>query len=209
MRNTVKKTLLNATIAAILGAPIGATAIAEELEPAMVEASPEEMSQYLTESRELSKTLFSELKQTMRNAMNTGGPEKAIAVCSHRAQTITNGVSSKRTGLRIHRTSLRLRNQKNSPDAWEIKILEQFDARAAAGEGLDNMEYYGVVGNGDSRVFRYMKAIPTSKPCMTCHGEFVSKDILQQIRDIYPLEQATGFKQGELRGAFSVTKELD
>jgi hypothetical protein len=44
---------------------------------------------------------------------------------------------------------------------------------------------------------------------MVCHGELIATDVLQKIRAVYPLDQATGFKPGDLRGAFSVTKALN
>jgi hypothetical protein len=57
--------------------------------------------------------------------------------------------------------------------------------------------------------FRYMKAIPTGELCLTCHGGSIDPDLAARIRAGYPKDQATGFKLGELRGAFTLSKPLD
>lgn len=178
---------------------------------ASVVASPLAMAneaQYVGESRAAVKQLFKTLKGTLVSAMKAGGPSKAIAACNLNAQPLTMGESS-RLGYEIGRTSLRLRNPANAPDAWEIKVLQQFEARASAGEEMMKMEYHETVEAQDGRKqFRYMKAIPAGKPCMVCHGELVAPEVLKSIRDLYPMDQATGFKPGDLRGAFTITRDL-
>ncbi len=163
--------------------------------------------QLVNESRGAVKQLFKALSGTLVSAMKAGGPTQAIAACNINAQPLTQGVSHS-VGYEIARTSLRLRNPKNEADAWEIKVLQQFEARKAAGEDLMKMDYHEVVDNGSKKQFRYMKAIPAGKPCMTCHGELVAPDVLRKIRELYPMDQATGFKPGDLRGAFTITRDL-
>ena len=176
-----------------------------------VAASPLAMAneaQYVGESRAAVKQLFKTLKGTLVGAMKAGGPSKAIAACNLNAQPITMGESN-RLGYEIGRTSLRLRNPVNAPDAWEIKVLQQFEARASAGEDMMKMEYHEMVETQDGhKQFRYMKAIPAGKPCMACHGELVAPEVLKTIRDLYPMDQATGFKPGDLRGAFTIVRDL-
>ncbi len=188
----MKKIISGAVLASLLAAP-------------MVQAA--ETQQLVKESRGAVKQLFKSLSGTLVAAMKAGGPTEAIAACNINAQPLTQGVSSK-VGFRVARTSLRLRNPANEADAWEIKVLQQFEARKAAGEDLMKMDYHEVVEKGGKQQFRYMKAIPAGKPCMTCHGELVAPDVLKKIRDLYPMDQATGFKPGDLRGAFTITRDL-
>ena len=49
-----------------------------------------------------------------------------------------------------------------------------------------------------------MRAIPTEALCLTCHGETLAPELAAAIAREYPNDQATGFKLGELRGAFRV-----
>nr|VFK61436.1 MAG: Protein of unknown function (DUF3365) [Candidatus Kentron sp. UNK]VFK69117.1 MAG: Protein of unknown function (DUF3365) [Candidatus Kentron sp. UNK] len=53
------------------------------------------------------------------------------------------------------------------------------------------------------RVFRYMKAIPTLEVCTLCHGASLSPDVVTKLDELYPEDQARGFKVGDIRGAFS------
>ncbi len=163
--------------------------------------------QLVQESRAAVKKLFKSLSGTLIGAMKAGGPTQAIPACNINAQPLTEAISHE-IGYEIGRTSLRLRNPANAPDAWEMKVLDQFEARKAAGEDLMKMEYHEVVEEGGNRQFRYMKAIPAGKPCMTCHGDKVAPEVLKTIRHLYPLDQATGFRPGDLRGAFTITRDL-
>ena len=49
-----------------------------------------------------------------------------------------------------------------------------------------------------------MKAIPTGKPCLTCHGAEIKSNIVAKINELYPYDKAKNFKVGDIRGAFSV-----
>jgi hypothetical protein len=49
-----------------------------------------------------------------------------------------------------------------------------------------------------------MRAIPTDAVCLTCHGATLAPELAAAIRRDYPDDAATGFSQGQLRGAFSV-----
>ena len=57
-------------------------------------------------------------------------------------------------------------------------------------------------------VFRYMKAIPTAELCVVCHGSDIDPYVDARIRELYPDDQARGFKPGDIRGAFTLSKPL-
>ena len=67
------------------------------------------------------------------SALAVGGPTDAIEVCKIAAPEIA-ATASDAQGWRIGRTSLKLRNPANAPDAWELAVLRDFEARKAAGE---------------------------------------------------------------------------
>jgi hypothetical protein len=63
-----------------------------------------------------------------------------------------------------------------------------------------------VVVKGEAGAFRCTKAIPTAaEPCLMCHGSGLDPALKAEIERLYPDDQATGFKAGERRGAFTVT----
>ncbi len=158
------------------------------------------------ESRAKIKNFAGSLKGALQTAIKEGGPVKAISVCNVRAPEIAAELSG--GGWTVGRTSQRTRNPENGPDAWETMVLEAFIDRAAAGESLKTMEAAAVVESGGARTYRYMKAIPTGEVCLTCHGSDLEPELAAKIRAVYPEDRATGFKLGELRGAFTVTKTV-
>jgi Protein of unknown function (DUF3365) len=159
-------------------------------------------------SRATVKEFMQTLKQELQGGMQDGGPVNAISVCNLSAPGIANTYSV-RNGWDVGRTSLRLRNPANAPDAWERSVLESFEERKAAGEDPAKMEHHEVVRRDGVKELRYMKAIPTAKLCLACHGENIDSITRTRLEKLYPDDQALGYKAGDIRGAFSITQPLD
>jgi len=153
----------------------------------------------LANYRDAVKSLMDNLKPELVKTMKSEGPVAAIEVCNTKAPAMTSKVSQE-AGLVIRRTSLKPRNTANTPDEWETKVLNQFEERKAKGETPATLEFYEVA---DGKL-RYMKAIPTGKPCTVCHGETIAPPIQAKLKELYPNDKAVGFKVGDLRGAFSI-----
>lgn len=139
--------------------------------------------------------------------MKTEGPIKALEVCNIQAEPIADK-NSDLSDWTIARTSLKVRNENNAPDEWESTVLEQFEKRKITGEVLKIMDYSEVVKDGDKLLYRYMKPIPTTGLCLTCHGANISDEITKKVKNLYPDDQATGFNLGDIRGAFTLKKEV-
>ena len=88
-------------------------------------------------------------------------------------------------------------------------MLKQFDARKAQGEPIDKLEFFAVIDDDQGqKTFRYMKAIPTAALCLGCHGEHLAPEVDAKLKELYPNDAARGFKEGDLRGAFTLAKPL-
>jgi hypothetical protein len=164
--------------------------------------------QLTNETRAAIKALGAELKATLQSAMKSEGPMKAISVCNTKAPDLAEKVSAEK-GMEVGRTSLKVRNELNAPDPWELSVLEQFEHRKAEGEPVNMIEYSEVMQHNGNKVFRYMKAIPTDDVCLMCHGEQIQQNLSAEIQRLYPNDKATGFKKGDIRGAFTATKILE
>lgn len=175
------------TLAAALAA---APAFAQDADPRKQEAAA------------IVQAFFGELKGELEAGMAQGGPVNAIAVCNEKAPGIA-AAHAARTGWTVGRTSLKLRNAKNAPDAWERKVLEEFEARKAAGEKPDTLVKAEVV---DGR-YRFMKAIPTGNVCLNCHGGEIKPEVEAKLKALYPQDAATGFRVNDLRGAFTLSRK--
>lgn len=136
--------------------------------------------------------MFSTLLRELMAAMRSGGPSAAVAVCSERAQAIASEVGEAR-GVRIGRTSFRLRNKVNQPPEWA--------AAAVAARSETEMIY----GHEDGRL-AVLSPIRIMGTCLTCHGkpEDLGEGVAAILAERYPDDAATGFADGDLRGWFWV-----
>jgi len=158
----------------------------------------------LKEARAQTKSFAQDLKSTLMKGMAAEGPIAAIRLCNTEAPDIAAAHSKKTSdasGWEVGRTSEKLRNPENAPDAWEAGVLASFAERAAAGEDLATME----ATTREPGRFRYMKAIPVGGPCVVCHGDNLAEPVAAKLSELYPDDQARGYSPGELRGAFTLT----
>ncbi len=176
--------------------------------PFMVSA---DMDQYKAEAKQITGAFFEELKSELVKGMKAGGPVTAIGVCNSLAPVIAMK-HSQTSGWDVGRTSLKLRNPGNAPDAWESGVLQKFEERRAGGEGPDTLAYAEIVEEGGDKYFRFMKGIvmpPAEKmPCLMCHGDNIDAKTAAMLDELYPQDEARGYKAGQVRGAFTLKKKL-
>jgi hypothetical protein len=173
-------------------------------------AAADDNARYLEESRALAKTLQGQLAPLLMKEINERGPEGAIGVCTTIAPTVASELSRKH-GVKVSRVSLRTRNPVlGTPDAWEQRVLAEFDRRAAAGEKPDAIEFGEVVTEPAGRSWRYMKALPVMQLCTNCHGsaDALAPAVKARLQSDYPHDKATGYGVGQLRGAVTVKRPL-
>ena len=160
-----------------------------------------------TEVKQAIAAFAETLKAELTSAMQAGGPINAIEVCNARAPAIAAAISLE-NGMSLARVSLRNRNPENAPNEWQAAVLREFEARLEAGEDVGALTWQDVAEADGQREFRFMKAIPTAPLCLGCHGDSVAPPVAEKIAELYPNDKATGFREGDIRGAFVVTKPL-
>lgn len=159
-------------------------------------------------SRAAARQFGGRLKDALQQAMQSGGPINGISVCHDKAGQIATDLAQNLDML-VGRTSLKVRNPDNAPDNWELAVLKQFEARKVQGEPTDKLEFFAVIDDDKGqKTFRYMKAIPTAVPCLACHGDSISPEVDVRLKELYPNDTARGFREGDLRGAFTIAKPL-
>jgi hypothetical protein len=164
------------------------------------------LAKFQEEARKTSAEFGKKLGAELKKSLDAGGPEAAIAVCKDIAPAIASELSRAR-GWRVTRVSLKTRAPLlGLPDAWEQKVLADFDKRVAAGEKPEALEFAEVVSEPQGKSLRYMKAIPTQELCLTCHGpaDQIAPGLKQKLAEHYPHDRATGYGVGQVRGAFSI-----
>ena len=157
----------------------------------------------LIEARRISNELMETVRGLLLQEIQKGGFSSAVRVCSELAQEMTNRFS-RQTGHYLRRVSLRYRNPKNAPDAYEQGKLQAFDHLNR--EKKLSGEYWEVVQEPGLEYLRYMKPLTVAPLCITCHGpkENIPSGVQAILKEKYPEDQATGYLVGDLRGAISV-----
>jgi len=174
-----------------------------------VMATSDSEQQFIADSKKLIKSLASDLKHTMISAVRSGGFEKAISACQSQAPIIKKS-HNQDSDLKIKRTSLKLRNPNNRPDDWERQVLLAFEQKKQAGISIGKLEYSEVIKTDTTLEYRFMKAIPIKSVCLKCHGDesHIAAPVAAALKQQYPLDNATQFKAGDIRGAFSVNRTV-
>ncbi len=121
-----------------------------------------------------------------------GGAAGAIGVRKERAPKIAQAVASEK-GVMIGRTSAKLRNPANAAPTWAASLLAEQPAEPRVAAGTD-----GSLG--------VTLPITLAANCLACHGspEQIDPAVKATLAARYPKDQATGFKEGDLRGWFWV-----
>jgi hypothetical protein len=135
-----------------------------------------------------------ELQTALRESLRAAGPEGAIAVCRDRAPEIAASLST--NGVRMGRTSHRLRNPKNVSPRWVepliVEFLEKGNDRTFRAVRLPD----GAVG--------YVEPIYVQPTCLACHGREISPAMSEKLEAAYPHDNGRGFAAGDFRGVFWV-----
>ena len=190
----MKKLFITTSLAACLTLPL----------TTLAQTNTEQLDQ---EARDIAKQFLGQLKPTLQKSMKSDGPVKTIEVCQVKAPKIAEALAQK-TGWDINRVSLKPRGETAQPDQWEATVLKRFNEQLANGASPKKMEFSAIVSVNNQTEYRYMKAIPTGKVCLACHGSNLAQPIQDALKSHYPNDHATGYSKGQIRGAFSFSKAL-
>lgn len=159
------------------------------------------------EARGVASAVPPKLLDVLKTEIDKGGPAGAIAVCNEQAPKMAQA-ASQQSGWSVRRVSLRHRNPKAVPDAWERSVLEDFDRRAAAGEAPHTLERAELVAEQGRSVQRYMRALPVQELCTACHGpaEQLDAAVKARLQQLYPDDRGTGYRVGQIRGAITLSR---
>lgn len=166
-------------------------------------ANPEQIAT----GREVSGRLFASLMTTLQQKIAEEGPEAAIAYCRLEALPITAKIADEFPIVKnVRRTALRVRNPANTPDATDRAVLKAWQKDWQPGHPPSPVVREVVNSDGQPEI-RYYQPVPVMTTCLACHGytNTIAPAIRAVIHSAYPEDQATGFADGDLRGAIVVT----
>ena len=131
------------------------------------------------------------LQEALRISLGQGLVE-ALDACRVRAPDIAESLSQ--DDFRVGRSSHRLRNPVNTPPEWVAPVMHAYVANDTDREPRTVPLQDGRSG--------YVEPIILQPHCVACHGEVLDNEVALRINELYPEDQAVGFKVGDLRGVF-------
>jgi len=146
---------------------------------------------------EASKILITALTEAIAESGTVG----AISVCSEKAPEIATTVGNKHN-VTLRRVTEKPRRPTNAANKAEQEILAAFAADIENGKPPAPR----TITTEDGSTFVAPIVIPAPL-CLQCHGDpahDIAPETLAAIRKLYPNDQATGYKSGDLRGAWTV-----
>jgi hypothetical protein len=173
-------------------------------------AGDETETKLLEQSRKTAQEFVQKLGAILKQQLESGGAESAIAVCKQAAPALAAEYSSE--GRVVKRVSLKPRNKTlGTPDEWEMRKLQSADHALESGQPISAMEFSEVREEADGRWLRYLKPIATQPMCLQCHGKpyQIPDNVKARLAAEYPDDQATGYGAGSIRGAVSIRQKLN
>lgn len=148
-----------------------------------------------TEAPALAQRLKQSLVQNLTQKMAKDGAVAAVEFCHAEVKHIAKSAAGADLAkYEFGRTSHRIRNPQNQPQAWMRPYLEAFQGSTAKAPSKPAIHTFF---DGKKA---YLEALYVGPQCLTCHGEAVGGALREKISNLYPADQATGFKLGEFRG---------
>ena len=148
-----------------------------------------------SEYKEAGGSAILPFKKSLKGALVSGlesGPVAAISVCRMDAPELAAAAS--KGGVRVGRTSSKLRNPANAAKPWMVPLLQRYEADRDAREPA--------VVVIDKQTVGYVEPIFMQPLCVTCHGETLAPELEAKLDELYPDDQARGYAAGDFRGVF-------
>ena len=169
--------------------------------------TPDQQGAAIARGQAIATETFGVLSTNLQSALASGGVSNALPFCSLAASPLTASVSE-RHGVKVRRVTHKPRNPAARASATETAVLDGFRAALTPGGPPPAPLATNLVA-GQATFFA---PIVISNPlCLQCHGEpgkDLSEENLVLIRQHYPQDEATGFKLGDLRGAWRIDLPL-
>lgn len=165
-----------------------------------IELTPDETKEYLDLGEAIVKESFDSLQTNITRAIQETGIKGSLKYCNLNAYPIIYHLEKKKN-VKIRRASQKFRNPANQPDSLENSIIELYADLLNKGEKTEP------IIRPVNKEIHYFKPIIVKDLCLNCHGkvgEEIAEENYKIISELYPLDNATGYKQGDLRGIWHI-----
>ena len=142
--------------------------------------------------------------------IGTDGLEAAVQILHLKSLNPPRAAEGKPRVTEIKRTSFRVRNPRNAPDAADLAALEMVRGLLNSGEQPPKVLVQKVERDGAPAEWRVYRAISVSPNCLLCHGpvESLQPGVRNALERYYPEDKATEYNAYDWRGLIRVSYEL-
>jgi hypothetical protein len=143
----------------------------------------------------------------VRRVLATTTPALAIGKLHLKEYKLPLAMPGKPVVTELRRTSLRVRNPANSPDAADLAALEVIQGQLQRGDDVAKVLVQRVALPGQPPEWRIYRPLATLKQCMDCHGTdaALAPGVADTLKVFYPADKAVDYKPGEWRGLIRVS----
>lgn len=164
--------------------------------------TPAQQTAAIARGKAIAAETFGLLSSNLQSALGSGGVSNALPFCSLAASPLTASVAT-RHGVALRRITHKPRNPKARASETERTVLDGFRSALVPGQPPPPLATNLLPGQATF----FAPIVLTNALCLNCHGEpgkDISAENLAIIRRHYPQDEATGFKLGDLRGAWRI-----
>ncbi|RHX78110.1 hypothetical protein DLM77_18815 [Leptospira yasudae] len=156
------------------------------------------------EKKEILIHILAELQNDLQKNLETSIQKKGIVnsfeVCKAISTQREADIQNEFPLLKIRMISEKPRNPNQQLETWETDTFDQWRESEKTG-----LKPYTMIFTESRQVKMLQPILIQNATCLKCHGEAkdINPQVAKKIKELYPHDQATGYKLGDLRGAFS------
>jgi hypothetical protein len=133
----------------------------------------------------------------LENAIKNNGPKEAVKFCNENLPSIMTKIKAEvGENLKIQRKTDKTRNPKNLADDIDRAALDYF-------KNDFTKQKTNFIKETENN-YIYFQPIYIKPTCLICHGKNIEKSLDQEIKKLYPNDQATGYELGDLRAVIRI-----
>jgi hypothetical protein len=150
---------------------------------------------------DVSKEYIAYLKQHMKKVLLSKGAVAAIKFCNENAYPLTMKFAFKLSReyhlrLKLKRISFKNRDVADYPNQNDAKFVKELSK--------EKSDIHPIIKTYPDRIDVY-EPIYIQKVCLNCHGKHLKPKVIRILHKLYPKDKATGYSQGDFRGAVVVS----
>ena len=164
--------------------------------------SPTPSEDYIALGKEIAQGTFKALSGKLKSQIIEGGVEQALPFCNNKAIPLTDSLSAV-YNAKIERVAVNYRNPKNKALDYDSNVYMEYEGQLSDGKMVKPKLH-----TTESGQTVFYAPIILKGQCVVCHGEpitEITESTLAKINELYPVDNATGFVEGDLRGLWKIT----